>query len=70
MCEDVASRRFKDIILLNDGDPIEEEKRAEEEECRRENADEDRNDDLNDFMMRGLIDIYGEPGGWQFNNED
>lgn len=28
------------------------------------------NDDLADLMERGLIDIYGEPGGWQFNNEN
>ena len=27
-------------------------------------------DDSEDMVEDGLIDIYGEPGGWQFNNED
>ncbi len=27
-------------------------------------------DESEDMVEDGLIDIYGEPGGWQFNNED
>ena len=27
-------------------------------------------DETQDMVEDGLIDIYGEPGGWQFNNED
>lgn len=73
----------EELKELYQGD-IERAKRMAEEQkmrlkrgrLRRRNADEDwnsnenRNESLNDLMMDGLIDIYGEPGGWQFNNED
>ena len=47
-----------------------DEKLAFEQRMREEREERGYEDMTRHLMEKGLVDIYGEPDGWRFNNED